>query len=77
MAQRANSHGCLVAGEGKGEAQWLTDIRAYIAKEGPSSLSTVGSNVKKPPGTAKKLKKLIEESSAFTIGADLVVSIKK
>ena len=70
------STGCY-AGPGPSEPdkEWLKLIRAYVAKEGPTRLSDLGSRVKKPQG-AGKLKKLIEDSKSLNLEEDKVTLVK-
>ena len=65
------------AGITTSDLQWARAIRAHLAKEGPTKLSAIGSAVKKPAGTSKKLKKLLDESEGFEISSTDIVSLKK
>lgn len=60
-----------------GDKQWSTAIKAYLVKEGPTLLSSLGSHVKKPAGVSRKLKKLLEDSKEFSIDSKGLVGLSR
>lgn len=60
-----------------GDKQWSSAIKAYLTKEGATSISLIGSNVKKPPGVNRKLKKLLEENKDFALDDKGIVTLAK
>lgn len=60
---------------GDGEKQWCKLLKAYIVKEGPTPISSLGSHVKKPQGVNRKLKKLLEDSKEFDLDSKDMVSL--
>jgi hypothetical protein len=61
--------------QSEGDKEWLKLMKAYVAKEGPTTLSELGSRVKKPAG-AGKLKKVVEECKELKLEEDRVILVK-
>ena len=55
---------------------YAKSIKDFLAANGPSRLSDIGSKVSKPAGFTVKLKKFLDDSGMFTVDAKQMVSLK-